>query len=128
MKKIEELLLNEAKNAKEEIKAKIERINIQKYDILKEIEENKNTLKKIKDDKRSKLKEIQNLINKATTKNLKDSKRKIKESTSKGFDSRIRTYDNKIATLKKNVVEKNKEISTLKIISSKITIHINNIK
>ncbi len=128
MKKINELSLNEAKEAKEKIKILIERVKVQKNKILNEIEIHRSKLKKIKEEKRNKMKEMQNQINKASTKSLKDSKRKSKESTSKGFDSQIKTYNTKISNLKNDFTGKNDEISKFRILLSQINIHINNIK
>jgi hypothetical protein len=126
-KKIGELSLEEAKEAIVEVnfKKRAIQLRIKAYKngkSLKALEK-----KAIKDEKTRKLKSLQNEINAAATKSVKDQKSKNKITQTKSFDNRIATKDREIEKIKGDILANEKEILSLDKVISALKLHMKTI-
>ncbi len=126
-KKIGELSFEEAKEAIVEVnfKKRAIQLRIKAYKngkSLKALEK-----KAIKDEKMRKLKSMQNEINAATTKSVKDQKSKNKITQTKSFDNRIATKDREIEKIKGDILANEKEILSLDKVISALKLHMKTI-
>lgn len=127
-KRIEDLTIEEAKQAISEINLNKKQLDIRKAELRKKLNRLQVEKSSIKVAKTKKLKSIQEDISKAKTKSAKDLKKKEKVRESDSFDNRIKSKEREIQSETKRILEIDEQKAHLNKIIEQIKQHINRIK